>query len=76
MMGVNEIYKSESMHVTVTNSYLLNQIKNILVVNKLYVTPVDLLPCVLLLLHFEDILRKQTPLVAWHRKEEKKIATR
>uniref|UniRef100_A0A0A9DWB5 Myo1 n=1 Tax=Arundo donax TaxID=35708 RepID=A0A0A9DWB5_ARUDO len=38
--------------------FLLNQVKYILVVNKLNVTPINLLPSVLLLLHFEDILVK------------------
>jgi len=38
-------------------TYLLNQVQNILVVDKFYVTPVNLLPVVLFLLHFKNILR-------------------
>lgn len=40
-----------------TVKYLLNQIQNILVVNKFYVTPIDLFFSVFFLFHFKDMLQ-------------------
>lgn len=46
----------DAIQLTIIKTYLLNEIQDILVVNKFYVTPIYFLFAIFLLLHFEYML--------------------
>lgn len=50
----------KELYILATYAYLLNKVKNILIINKLNIAPINLFFGILFLFHLENVLKKKT----------------